>query len=149
MTILNRQVTPNISLYELLFPFTVNKAEILPFIEQAWSIEVDRNLTRIATALQIIRDYYGKPVIITSCFRPVAWEIKQGRKGGSQHTTGLAVDFYVVGIPLQEVYDFIGYFTGNPPKWNGGFFKKGGRAINPKAKFIHLDLRPEYATWSY
>jgi uncharacterized protein YcbK (DUF882 family) len=149
MPILNRQITPNISLYELLFTSTVNKAEILPFIEQAWSIEVDRNLTRIATALQIIRDYYGKPVIITSCFRPVAWEIKQGRKGGSQHTTGLAVDFYVVGIPLQEVYDFIGYFTGNPPKWNGGFFKQGGRAINPKAKFIHLDLRPDYTTWSY
>ena len=138
MTILNRQVTPNISLYELLFPFTVNKAEILPFIEQAWSIEVDRNLTRVATALQIIRDYYGKPVIITSCFRPVAWEIKQGRKGGSQHTTGLAVDFYVVGVPLQEVYDFI-----------NSTFKQGGRAINPKAKFIHLDLRPEYTTWSY
>ena len=138
MTILNRQVTSNISLYELLFPFTVNKAEILPFIEQAWSIEVDRNLTRIATALQIIRDYYGKPVIITSCFRPVAWEIKQGRKGASQHTTGLAVDFYVVGVPLQEVYDFI-----------NSIFKQGGRAINPKAKFIHLDLRSDYATWSY
>ena len=138
MTILNRQVTPNISLYELLFPFTVNKAEILPFIEQAWSIEVDRNLTRVATALQIIRDYYGKPVIITSCFRPVAWEIKQGRRGGSQHTTGLAVDFYVIGVPLQEVYDFI-----------NSIFKQGGRAINPKSKFIHLDLRPEYATWSY
>lgn len=138
MTILNRQVTPNISLYELLFPFTVNKAEILPFIEQAWSIEVDRNLTRIATAIQIIRDYFGKPVIITSGFRPIAWELKQGRKGGSQHTTGLAVDFYVVGVPLQEVYDFI-----------NSIFKQGGRAINPKAKFIHLDLRPDYAAWSY
>ena len=138
MTILNRQVTPNISLYELLFPFTVNKAEILPFIEQAWSIEVDRNLTRVATALQIIRDYYGKPVIITSCFRPVAWEIRQGRKGGSQHTTGLAVDFYVVGVSLQEVYDFI-----------NSIFKQGDRAMNPKAKFIHLDLRSDYATWSY
>jgi len=149
MPILNRQLTPNISLYELLFPFTVNKAEILPFIEQAWSIEIDRNLTRVATALQIIRDYFGKPVIITSGFRPIAWELKQGRKGGSQHTTGLAVDFYVVGVPLQEVYNFIGYFTGTPPKWNGGIFKQGGRAINPKAKFIHLDLRPDYATWSY
>jgi predicted aconitase len=54
MPILNRQITPNISLYELLFTSTVNKAEILPFIEQAWSIEVDRNLTRIATAHQRI-----------------------------------------------------------------------------------------------
>lgn len=138
MPILNRQITPNISLYELLFTPTVNKAEILPFIEQAWSIEIERNLTRVATAIQIIRDYFGKPVIITSGFRPVAWEIKQGRRGGSQHTTGLAVDFYVVGVPLQEVYNFIEVT-----------FKKGGRAINPQAKFIHLDLRPEYTTWSY
>jgi uncharacterized protein YcbK (DUF882 family) len=138
MTILNRQITPNISLYELLFTPTVTMREILPFIEQAWSIEVDRNLTRTATAIQIVRDYYNKPVIITSGYRPTAWEIKQGRKGGSQHTTGLAVDFYVVGVPLAEVYAFI-----------NATFKKGGRAINPKAKFIHLDLRPEYATWSY
>ena len=138
MPILNRQITPNISLYELLFTPTVNKAEILPFIEQAWSIEVDRNLTKIATALQVIRDYYGKPLIITSGFRPTAWELKRGRKGGSQHTTGLAVDFYVVGVPLAEVYAFI-----------NATFKKGGRAINPKANFIHLDLRADYATWSY
>lgn len=164
MTILNRQITPNISLYELLYTPTVNKAEIAPLIEQAWSVEIDRNLTKLATALQIIRDYFGKPLIITSGFRPVTWELKRNRSGKSQHTTGLAADFHVVGVPLQEVYDLIGYFAGTPPKWNGrvfkqnagiplkwngGVFKQGGRAINPVANFIHLDLRPEYADWSY
>ena len=138
MTILNRQLTPNISLYEFLYTATVNKAEILPFIEQAWSIEVDRNLTRTATALQIIRDYYDKPLIITSGFRPIAWELKRGRKGGSQHVTGLAADFRISGVPLAEVYAFV-----------NATFKKGGRAINPTDNFIHLDLRAEYATWSY
>lgn len=138
MTILNRQLTPNISLYELLYTPTVNKAEIAPLIEQAWSIEIDRNLTKLATALQIIRDYFGKPLIITSGFRPVTWEIKQGRKGGSQHTSGLAADFRISGVPLSEVYAFV-----------NATFKKGGRAINPASNFIHLDLRAEYATWSY
>jgi uncharacterized protein YcbK (DUF882 family) len=138
MTILNRQITPNISLYELLFTPTVTMREILPFIEQAWSIEIDRNLTRTATALQIVRDYYGKPLIITSGFRPTAWELKRGRKGGSQHVTGLAADFRISGVPLAEVYAFI-----------NATFKKGGRAINPAANFIHLDLRAEHATWSY
>ncbi|NBO36047.1 DUF882 domain-containing protein [bacterium] len=138
MTILNRQITPNISLYELLYTPTVNKAEIAPLIEQAWSIEVDRNLTKLATVLQIVRDYYNKPLIITSGFRPVTWELKRNRNGKSQHTSGLAADFRVSGVPLSEVYAFV-----------NATFKKGGRAINPKANFIHLDLRPEYATWSY
>jgi uncharacterized protein YcbK (DUF882 family) len=138
MTILNRQITPNISLYELLYTPTVNKAEIAPLIEQAWSIEIERNLTKLATVLQIIRDYYCKPLMITSGFRPIAWELKRNRGGKSQHTTGLAADFRVSSVPLQEVYAFI-----------NATFKKGGRAINPVANFIHLDLRPEYATWSY
>jgi uncharacterized protein YcbK (DUF882 family) len=138
MTILNRQLTPNINLYELLYTPTVNKAEIAPLIEQAWSIEVERNLTKLATALQIIRDYYGKPLIITSGFRPVTWELKRNRSGKSQHTSGLAADFRVSGVPLAEVYAFI-----------NATFKKGGRAINPVANFIHLDLRADYATWSY
>lgn len=138
MTILNRQLTPNISLYELLFTPTVNKAEILLFIEQAWSTEIDRNLQRIAERLQVIRDFYDRPLIITSGFRPVAWELKQGRGGGSMHTQGYAADFNIIGVPLDELFKLV-----------NSTFKKGGRAISPKANFVHLDCRNEYATWSY
>jgi len=138
MPILNRQLTSNISLYELLFTSTVNKVEILPFIEKAWSIEIERNLQRIAERLQIIRDFYDRPLIITSGFRPTAWELKQGRKGGSMHTKGFAADFHIIGVPLEELLKLV-----------NSTFKKGGRAINPSANFIHLDCRSDYATWNY
>ena len=138
MPILNRQLTLNISLYELLFTPTVNKTEVLPLIEQAWSIEIDRNLQRIAERLQIIRDYFGKPLIITSGFRPVMLELKLGRGGGSMHTKGYAADFHVAGVPLNEVLNFI-----------NTNFKKGGRAINHKDNFIHLDCRDSLVTWTY
>lgn len=138
MQILNKQLTSNISLYELLFPITVNKSEILPFIESVWSLDIAYNLQRIAERLQIIRDYYNKPLVITSGFRPVAWELGKGRLGGSFHTKGYAADFHVQGVPLSEVYAFV-----------NATFKKGGRAISPKDNFIHLDCRDSFETWSY
>ena len=105
---------------------------------EALTPEVVHNLTRIATLLQVIRDYYDKPMTVTSGFRPVHWEILQGRSGTSQHTTGLAADFCIPGVPVDTILDYI-----------NKAFRKGGRAISKKGNFVHLDCRPTFASWEY
>lgn len=42
--------------------------------------------------LDALRAQAGIPLVITSAFRPVAYEKKKGRSGNSAHTRGVAVD---------------------------------------------------------
>lgn len=98
------------------------------------------NLILIAKEWQQVRDYFNAPVIIHwgGAFRPLDWEIAQGRSGKSQHVLGKAIDAHVKGVPLKEVYGFI-----------NKTFESGGRAISVAGNFIHKDIRPYYATWTY
>lgn len=61
----------------------------------------------IKYCLQPIRDKLGKPMIITSGYRCQALNKKVGGVATSQHTKGQAVDFYVNGMTMQQVVDFI------------------------------------------
>lgn len=61
----------------------------------------------IKYCLQPIRDKLGKPMIITSGYRCQALNKKVGGVAASQHTKGQAVDFYVNGMTMQQVVDFI------------------------------------------
>lgn len=114
------------------------------FIGDTWEyVKADPNiifnLRALAAVLQVVRDYFNKPLIITSGVRPVAWELIQGRSGTSYHTKGLAADFYIEGKELFDVYIFI-----------EKTIKGGGRAINPQLNFIHYDLGTHrYRTWTY
>lgn len=137
MPIKDEKLTPNFSLHEFIYPKLAGD-EIKSYVDEDYGSEIFLNIIRIAERLQVIRDYFGKPLIINSGFRPVNWEKKKGRSGASQHSFGLAVDFYVKDIPLEEVYDFI-----------QKTFKIGGRAINKTDNFIHLDARGNFAIWTY
>jgi peptidoglycan hydrolase-like protein with peptidoglycan-binding domain len=65
------------------------------------------NLRRLAVkVLQPIRDKFG-PVWITSGYRSSAVNAAVGGARNSQHTTGEAADFSVVGVSQEEVRQWI------------------------------------------
>jgi hypothetical protein len=53
--------------------------------------------------LQPLRDITGKPIVVTSGFRPLALNVIIGGSKTSQHMEGKAVDFRVIGMEPIEV----------------------------------------------
>lgn len=57
--------------------------------------------------IQPIRDYFNKPVVISSGYRSPELCKAIGSSSTSQHTKGQAADFEIFGIHNKEVSDFI------------------------------------------
>jgi uncharacterized protein YcbK (DUF882 family) len=102
--------------------------------------EIIRNAHAVLSQIQVVRDYFKKPVIVTCGLRTKTWDISRGRSGNSQHCEAQAADFYVKGVDLEEVYKFC-----------KTIFHGGGLAINRAAGFIHRDMRhtSNLITWNY
>jgi len=133
----DRQLTPNFWLREFLDTPTMPEVGRRLCWEKL-TTEIERNILRIATIAQVVRDHFKKPLKISSGFRPEVWEKLNGRSGNSQHTKGWAIDFSVPGVDLLAVFN-----------WTSMTFSKGGRAISRKGGFVHYDLRPDRAEWDY
>ena len=71
--------------------------------------ELDNLLNLIVECLQPIRDYIGKPMIISSGFRSVRLNTHPNINGAvnSQHTTGQAVDFTIKGMTPKVIIELI------------------------------------------
>jgi uncharacterized protein YcbK (DUF882 family) len=67
------------------------------------SLDQQYNIIKLATALDRVRDFYGKPIRVTSWLRPDAYNKMIGGAPFSFHKSGAAVDFVVVGLPCQQV----------------------------------------------
>jgi uncharacterized protein YcbK (DUF882 family) len=92
------------------------------------------NILMLAQRLQVIRDYYGKPITITSGWRSKRVNNAVGGASSSYHLTGMAADITVAGVPPAKVQaDF--------RHWSGGL----GQNIN----FTHLDIRPKREVFKY
>jgi len=96
--------TLNFSISELIHSDTAIRHNInnMPDIKS-----IDNMLELIVYCLQPIRDKLKKPMIITSGFRNQQVNKLVGGVANSQHTTGQAVDFYVNGMTIKELKDFI------------------------------------------
>lgn len=91
--------------------------------------------------LQELRNLYGKPIIITSGYRSQKHSIEAAKGAPGPHTTGLACDISVgAGQDVYELLDlaFTLRFTGI-----------GVSQRNARPRFVHLDLCPRKAVWSY
>lgn len=89
-------------------------------------------------ALEDIRARAGRPVNVTSGYRPPAYNQEVGGVSNSCHIDGLAADIYCDGLTTDQLYDIcvavIGY--------------RGGVGYYPSSGFIHVDLRGYEARWS-
>jgi len=91
--------------------------------------------------MQILNDlrlHFGKPVIITSAARCLEYNRFVGSKDTSFHVIGKATDFYVKGVRLQDVYDYL--IKEYPGRLGIGLYKRKG--------FIHVDSREKEARWN-
>ena len=95
----------------------------------------------VVNILQRVRNYYGKPVTISSAVRCLAYNRKPVSEGGpgsndrSQHPRRTAVDFNVRGVAPEQVQDLI-------DKWYPNSLGLG-RYDN----FTHVDTRKGKARW--
>lgn len=89
--------------------------------------------------LDKLRARAGIPLVITSAYRPVAYEKKKGRSGNSAHTRGLAVD-----IRCNS--------SSNRYKITKAAIDLGIRRIGFGNGFIHVDTDPslpQEVAWDY
>lgn len=88
---------------------------------------LDCMLELIVNCLQPLRTKLGKPMIINSGYRNSQVNRLVGGAENSQHAKGQAVDFYVKGMSIQAIIDFI---------------KKSGieydQLINEYDKWVHI-----------
>ncbi len=88
-------------------------------------------------AMDYLRKTLGKPIIINSHFRTLAYEKQKGRSGRSQHVLGKAVDLR--GEGLVEL-------LATAVKEKNEVYKKlrefGVNAIGLYYNFVHIDVRP-------
>jgi hypothetical protein len=82
-----------------------------------------------AAEFQSIRQAWGRPLGMTSFYRPEPINREVGGVPNSFHVTGMAIDIYPIGMPLQALYNWL------LVRWTGGFGDGRGRG------FIHLDRR--------
>lgn len=84
--------------------------------------------------LEAVRNYFGKPITITSGYRTPSHNKAVGGASGSQHVKGTAADFKVQDVPTWAV---VGYLEDNFPKHGIGMY----------STWVHLDARGKKVYW--
>lgn len=102
--------------------------------------EYHKNLKKLATNLQALRDFMGAPVYVSgSGYRTPKHNKAVGGAPKSQHLTASAADINVKGFKPLEVYRTIERLI------NDGVMEQGGLGLYDT--FIHYDIRGKKARW--
>jgi hypothetical protein len=117
----NALITPNLTVGEVL--------QFDPRRRPAAQSSVIPRILGTCLEFQAIRNAWARPLGVTSFYRPEPINREVGGVRNSFHVSGLAMDLYPVGLPLQALYDYL------ITRWTGGFGDGRGRG------FIHLDRR--------
>lgn len=86
-------------------------------------------IIKTAQEFQRVRDAWGRPLGVTSFYRPEPINQQVGGVPNSRHVSGEAFDIYPVGASLEAFYQWI------RTRWTGGLGDGRNRG------FIHLDTR--------
>jgi len=96
------------------------------------------NIILMAKELQLVRNYIGSPIIITSAYRTPTYNNYCGGVKNSYHTKGMAVDIRVNGMQPYDLAVYVAKLTD---------FK--GFGINVKKNFVHCDMRSRLMVFKY
>jgi putative chitinase len=91
---------------------------------------IERNILTLASELDQLRENWGKPVLITSWYRPAAINRAVGGAKNSQHTTGGAAD--IRPVSPGELLRFQSWCDAH---WFGAL------GYGARRGFVHLDIR--------
>lgn len=140
-------LTPHFSVAEMACkdgtPYPINEVDEEDPEKRPWMIT---RLLPLFDTLEVIRSMCGKPLIITSGYRTLAYDERlynadrdhNGNKAppqGSQHPKGRAADIICQSLTSTQLRDLIGalYRAGKLPHL-------GGLGWYPS--FVHVDVRP-------
>lgn len=68
--------------------------------------ELIPNLIHVASRVELIRQHFGKPVKVLSCYRSPAVNAAVGGSPTSAHKVGMAMDFIIPGISCMAVCEW-------------------------------------------
>jgi uncharacterized protein YcbK (DUF882 family) len=91
--------------------------------------DVAKNILSMALELDKIRDTWGKPIGVTSWYRPTAINRAVGGASRSQHINGRGVDIYPIGGDIVAFQDWL------DDRWFGAL------GYGARRGFVHLDNR--------
>lgn len=123
---LNEKLSPSFTLGEFLVTEQDQALMRKEFLEHPKRSELLQNLRLLAQRLQVIRDIYNAPVVITSGWRSKRVNDAVGGEDNSFHMKGMAADIQVKGVPPKTVQALL-------KNWSGG--------LGEYEKFTHVDIR--------
>jgi len=103
-------------------------------------LEVYENIIKLASQLQFLRDYTGRPITINSAYRCPEHNAKVGGSKTSQHLLGKAADITIQSLKPAEVYALIEDLI------DMGHMLQGGLGLYDT--FVHIDIRKTKARWN-
>ena len=115
------QLTPHLTVGEVL---QYDKRRMPPA-----GSSVRGRLLRTAAQFEAVRTGWGRPLGVTSFYRPEPINQQVGGVPGSRHVSGEAFDIYPIGVSLEAFYQWI------LRRWTGGLGDGRNRG------FVHLDTR--------
>lgn len=118
--------------FDALVTPSLTVGEVLQFDRRRMPSAQSAVITRIlgtAAEFQAVRQAWGRRLGMTSFYRPEPINREVGGVPNSFHVSGLAMDIYPVGMPLEALYQWL------MARWTGGFGDGRDRG------FIHLDRR--------
>lgn len=101
--------------------------------------DVFQNIQKLANQLQVLRDFYNRPIRITSGYRSPSHNKAIGGAENSQHVLGKAADIKVKHISPKQVYNDIEALIDKGDILQGGLGLYSG--------WIHYDIRRNKARW--
>ncbi|NNE31922.1 MAG: DUF882 domain-containing protein [Winogradskyella sp.] len=103
-------------------------------------LEVYENIIKLASQLQFLRDYTGRPITINSAYRCPEHNEKVGGSKTSQHLLGKAADITIQSLKPAEVFVLIEDLI------DMGHMLQGGLGLYDT--FVHYDIRKTKARWN-
>lgn len=91
------------------------------------------NMRMIASSLEVIRAFVGRPIIINSAYRTISHNTKVGGAPQSQHLACNAADIHVKGMSSKDLYNTIKSLMLRRAIEQGGLFLY--------ENFVHYDRR--------
>ena len=103
------------------------------------SDKIKHNIFQLAQELDKVREEWGKPIIVTSWYRPPEINAAVGGVSNSQHIHGLAAD---IRPKTGNIYQF--------QEWlDNGLWKNKALGYGAARGFVHCDLRNSRIRWNY
>jgi uncharacterized protein YcbK (DUF882 family) len=106
------------------------------------TLDMLKNAIRMAQYMDKVRDYFGKPIRVTSWLRVPKHNARVGGASSSKHLLGIAVDFVVQGVPFNQAQ------MARLNKFHTGGLARADFNKDGWADFVHIDLGAE-RTWTY